>query len=180
MTESTGVLWYPEPVEPKGGRRIKDRRRPADDMLETVPKYGGGTEPAHVYAADAYDRMLIEARRAGIEAPSLEVIDCLRSESAALRNFNRAIKKYGTDVKARRYVAPPAGYKYSDGRTAKGSAHFSGRAFDLLIERRFLRLKSEHAGDMRETAAWKWLNEHAAEFGFYPYNREPWHWEFNP
>jgi len=175
-----GVSWYPQPAEKKGGGRIKDRRRPGDDSLAHVPKYGGGTEPCHAHAADAYERMLIEARRDGIEAPALAVIDALRSEKAALRNFKKAIKKYSSDVKARRYVAPPAGYKYSDGRVAKGSAHFSGRAFDLLLERRFLRLKSERADDMRETTAWKWMRSNAHRFGFSPYKKEPWHWEYNP
>jgi LAS superfamily LD-carboxypeptidase LdcB len=33
---------------------------------------------------------------------------------------------------------------------------------------------------MRDTAAYHWLVANAATFGFYPYDVEPWHWEYNP
>ena len=33
---------------------------------------------------------------------------------------------------------------------------------------------------MRTTPAYRWLVDHAAAFGFYPYDIEPWHWEYNP
>ena len=31
----------------------------------------------------------------------------------------------------------------------------------------------------RQTSAYAWLCEHAHEYGWTPYNKEPWHWEFN-
>jgi LAS superfamily LD-carboxypeptidase LdcB len=33
---------------------------------------------------------------------------------------------------------------------------------------------------MRDTPAYRWLVAHAERFGFYPYDLEPWHWEYNP
>ncbi len=33
---------------------------------------------------------------------------------------------------------------------------------------------------LRRKPAYLWLREHAERFGFYPYEREPWHWEYNP
>ncbi|HEV7865517.1 MAG TPA: hypothetical protein VGR20_22660, partial [Acidimicrobiia bacterium] len=41
-------------------------------------------------------------------------------------------------------------------------------------------IESEYAEGMRTTAAYRWLVTHAARFGFQPYDREPWHWEYNP
>jgi hypothetical protein len=39
---------------------------------------------------------------------------------------------------------------------------------------------SENVGRQRESATWAWLVDHAEEFGFYPYEQEPRHWEYNP
>ncbi len=33
---------------------------------------------------------------------------------------------------------------------------------------------------MRQTSAFHWMVTHAEGFGFYPYDQEPWHWEYNP
>lgn len=34
--------------------------------------------------------------------------------------------------------------------------------------------------DMRESPVHKWLFLHGAEYGWFPYQNEPWHWEYNP
>jgi hypothetical protein len=34
--------------------------------------------------------------------------------------------------------------------------------------------------EMRESPAHKWLFIHGAEYGWYPYQHEPWHFEYNP
>ncbi|MEO8377509.1 MAG: hypothetical protein ABI579_07545, partial [Candidatus Sumerlaeota bacterium] len=33
---------------------------------------------------------------------------------------------------------------------------------------------------MRESPVHKWLFLRADQFGWYPYQNEPWHWEYNP
>jgi hypothetical protein len=33
---------------------------------------------------------------------------------------------------------------------------------------------------MRQSPVHKWLFLNAARFGWFPYNAEPWHWEYNP
>jgi LAS superfamily LD-carboxypeptidase LdcB len=33
---------------------------------------------------------------------------------------------------------------------------------------------------MRRSKAHKWMFLHGAAFGWYPYQHEPWHWEYNP
>lgn len=53
------------------------------------------------------------------------------------------------------------------------SAHHTGFALDLGLY---------HLGNRlaRRTPTYRWLAHHAADFGFYPYLPEAWHWEFNP
>ncbi|BAM03469.1 M15 family metallopeptidase domain-containing protein [Phycisphaera mikurensis] len=34
--------------------------------------------------------------------------------------------------------------------------------------------------DMRRSPVHKWMHLHASGFGWYPYQHEPWHWEYNP
>lgn len=34
--------------------------------------------------------------------------------------------------------------------------------------------------DMRRSPVHKWLHLHAHRFGWYPFQHEPWHWEYNP
>ena len=34
--------------------------------------------------------------------------------------------------------------------------------------------------DMRRSPVHKWLHLHAHKFGWYPFQHEPWHWEYNP
>lgn len=41
-------------------------------------------------------------------------------------------------------------------------------------------IESEYVERMRTTAVHRWLVAHAEAFGFYPYDVEPWHWEYNP
>jgi hypothetical protein len=33
---------------------------------------------------------------------------------------------------------------------------------------------------MYRSPGYKWMAEHAAEHGWYPFRMEPWHWEYNP
>lgn len=34
--------------------------------------------------------------------------------------------------------------------------------------------------DMRKSPVHKWIFLHGAEYGWFPYQNEPWHWEYNP
>ena len=33
---------------------------------------------------------------------------------------------------------------------------------------------------MLRSPAYKWIYVHGADYGFYQYRNEPWHWEYNP
>lgn len=77
--------------------------------------------------------------------------------------WEQALKKYGNESAARKWVAPPSGYKLSDGTIAKGSRHEHGLAADL-----------KYADD----ATRKWAHEMAKQYGLhFPLSNEPWHVE---
>jgi len=65
------------------------------------------------------------------------------------------------------------------------SNHQAGIAIDLAQERmKGYRVKNSTSPGWRETwrKTWfhQWLKEHAASFGFVPYWKEEWHWEYKP
>ena len=57
------------------------------------------------------------------------------------------------------------------------SAHQSGRAIDCHLGDP---IESEYVDAMRAHPTYRWLVTHATCFGFYAYDLEPWHWEYNP
>ncbi|MGB3256642.1 MAG: hypothetical protein WBG89_02220 [Ornithinimicrobium sp.] len=66
------------------------------------------------------------------------------------------------------------------------SSHTLGLAVDLKMGVRGLQAQEittvpmSNPVSMRESAAHKWMVLRGAEFGWFPYHNEPWHWEFNP
>lgn len=130
-------------------------------------------------AAAAYLDMVAAARAAGVPgSPILDINSGYRSDAEQQVIWDRRLKmerekgaKLGlTEAqiirKARKWVAPPL-----------SSNHRTGRTIDLNLGYTYGESNLEK---MRNTAAWKWLNDNAEKFGFYPYDVEPWHWEYNP
>lgn len=121
-------------------------------------------------SAEALALMIQAARQAGIE---LVPISGFRSAAYQETLFTKAIEKRGSEIEAARWVAP-AGY----------SEHHTGLAVDLGEG-------PEPEADVEpafgDTAAYRWLAQHAASFGFemsFPAHNsqgvgcEPWHWRF--
>lgn len=69
---------------------------------------------------------------------------------------------------------------------ASFSAHSLGLAIDFKMSHGDLKLKEittrpmAEVVRMRESPVHKWLLLRGEEFGWYPYQNEPWHWEYNP
>ena len=72
---------------------------------------------------------------------------------------------------------------------AKVSAHMYGLAVDLRMSVAGLPVKEANTRtpekmanlvSMYRSPVYKWMALHGREFGWYPYRREPWHWEYNP
>jgi hypothetical protein len=110
--------------------------------------------------------MKAAAEAAGIAPGLLKVASGYRSVERQRAIWAQALQRYGSPEAARRWVAPPG-----------GSVHHTGRAVDLSLG---LPLDSSNVDRMRLLPVWRWLTCNAARFGFAPYSREPWHWEYQP
>jgi LAS superfamily LD-carboxypeptidase LdcB len=166
--ESTGVCpsFTPVAVENPGGGRVKNKTAPRPGDIVRVKRAFGGTVPLHRLTAKALDAMQCAARADGIKAPVLQLTSGFRDPAHQARLWANALQKYGSPEEARKWVAPPG-----------GSAHQSGRAVDLYLGGKN---SSANVTNLRTLPAYRWLVANAGRFGFYPYEREPWHWEYNP
>lgn len=161
-----GGEFTPTPVERSGGGRITDKRAPNPTDVVTVAGYQKRRVPLHRLAAEAWRALVAAARADGIAAPLLLPMSGYRDPKRQEQIWRKALVRYGSPQAARRWVAPPG-----------TSAHQSGRAIDFYIG---LAISSKNAARMRNLPAYRWLMKNAERFGFYPYEREPWHWEYNP
>jgi len=159
------VIFRPAAVETPGGGRIRDKRDPAPGDLVTV-KGINGPVPLQRLAAQAWAALVDAARAEGLREPLLFPASGYRSSARQARLYQQALERYHTPEQARRWVAPPG-----------GSAHQSGRAIDFYLGGRNA---SSNVAVLRRLPAYLWLASHAQRFGFYPYEAEPWHWEYNP
>ncbi|MDX2253308.1 MAG: D-alanyl-D-alanine carboxypeptidase family protein [Nitrospira sp.] len=109
-------------------------------------------------------RALILAAEA--EGHAIGIASGYRTPEHQERLFARAVAKYGSEKDARRWVA-------------KFSEHATGQTIDWNLG---IQNSSENAssGAFAALPAWQWLAEHAPKMGWTPYEREPWHWTFNP
>lgn len=155
----------PVPVERPGGGRIEDKTPPAPEDIVVVDGFERPI-PMHRCAAEAWAALTTAARAAGHAAPLLLPVSGYRTVEEQAWLWEAALAKYGDPDIACLWVARPG-----------TSAHQSGRAIDLHLGDP---IESEYAEGMRTTAIYRWLVAHAGTFGFYPYDVEPWHWEYNP
>jgi hypothetical protein len=163
---SQPTSFIPTPVEAPGGGRIKDLTEPGQAELTTVEGFGGKPVELHRLTAEAWTALVQAARSDGFGAPLLLPISGYRGVKRQEVLWQDALRKYGSKEKARKWVAPPG-----------GSAHQTGRAIDFYLGGKN---SSENAANLRKLSVYRWLVANAARFGFYPYEREPWHWEYNP
>jgi hypothetical protein len=153
-------------IEVPGGSRIKDLTPPQPSELRIVKGVADKKIELHYLAARGWEALVNAARADGIKSPLLLPTSGYRSVEKQKRLWENALKKHGTPEKARKWVAPPG-----------GSAHQTGRAIDFYLGGSN---RSENVATLRTLPAYKWLAANASHFGFYPYEREPWHWEYNP
>ena len=154
-------------------RQFETVRRFIADRLATVPAAGADLDfPAGVAqpagqrlfqtALDSFTTMRAAAAADGVP---LVVLAAWRSRERAQGN---------------------AADRGNRAAVAAWSAHTLGLAVDL----RMSVLGQQHTEmttrpmsnvvDMRESAAHKWMFLRGAEYGWFPYQNEPWHWEYNP
>lgn len=119
-----------------------------------IPLLVEGKDPSHAALETQFAQALLEMYQS---APpevreGLRIFSGHRSDEHQARLFADAVKKYGSEAAARKWVAPP-------GR----SRHNSGRAADLKYA---------------SPAVQEWIHANAANFGLgFPMDHEPWHLE---
>ncbi len=150
----------------KGQGRITVKKDPNPVDLAIINGIGNKKVPVHRIAKVAWEKMIAAARADGLTAPLLLPSSGYRSYAHQQRLWEAGKIKHGSAAEARKWVAPPG-----------HSAHQSGRAFDLYLGVPF---GKKYVSQQKNTKAYQWMIRNAHRFGFYPYDREPWHWEFNP
>lgn len=114
------------------------------------------------HALESFVRMREQAKTDGVD---LIILSSHRSPQTAQRNAARAAN-------------PNA--------VASFSSHSLGLAIDFKLSHGDLKLDETTTRPMaevvrmRESPVHKWLLLRGEEFGWYPYQNEPWHWEYNP
>jgi len=106
-------------------------------------------------------------RAAGLAAGhNLLIVSGYRTPSHQTNLFRAAVAKYGSEAKARKWVA-------------KFSEHSTGQTVDFALG---IPNSSANAvaGRFAELPIWQWLAKTAPLYGWTPYTQEPWHWTYNP
>src|SRR5262245_61924007 len=156
----------PVAVENPGGGRIKDKSAPPPGEIVHVQGTGGRRIPLRRVTAQAWQALVAAARRDGIPAPVLLPTSGFRDPELQRKLWENAKIKYKSEEAARKWVAPPG-----------HSPHQTGRAIDFYLGGQN---SSANVAQLRTLPAYHWMVANARRFGFYPYEAEPWHWEYNP
>ena len=144
----------------------------ASELLVDVARYRDTSRIVRLHrdAAEALKQVISAAASIGIE---LVPISGFRSVEYQTKLFAKGVEKRGSEVEASRWVAPPG-----------HSEHHTGLAVDIGEG---LDPESDAEPKFGDTAAYRWLKQNAASFGFeqsFPENNaqgvgcEPWHWRF--
>ena len=155
----------PRAVESPGGGRVRKKSPPKSADLVKVQGVAGPI-PLDSMAAAAWKALVAAARADGVAHPLLLPTSGFRDPEHQRRLWERALIRYGSAGEARKWVAPPG-----------SSAHQSGRAIDFYLGGKN---SSGNVASLRRLPAHRWIVQNAVCFGFYPYEAEPWHWEYNP
>lgn len=128
-------------------------------------KYGKDGKAVYVqpYVEQVYDRLRRDLYDKGYtDMDMFSLVSGFRSKEEQDVLFQRAVAKYGSEAKARKWVA-------------KVSPHNTGAAIDVHMG---YRLDSENVGAIQQTPAYQDFASYAYHnYKLAPYDAEPWHWE---
>jgi hypothetical protein len=114
------------------------------------------------HALDSFVRMREQAKADGVD---LIILSAHRYPQVAQANAARAGNPNAVASFSSHSLGLAIDFKMSHG--------------DLKVDETTTRPMAEVVR-MRESPVHKWLLLRGAEFGWYPYQNEPWHWEYNP
>ncbi|WP_437993244.1 eCIS core domain-containing protein [Sorangium sp. So ce145] len=160
----------------------KTMRRYVDSQLQPVPNFPGPlpdgqtpTQPKGKQLNKLALKSFLQMREAALQdGVALIVLDAYRSPETAASNAEKAdnrnavaafsVHSLGIAIDLKLSYS----YQKSDGSTATQSY---AEATTVPMQ---------NVVDMREASAHKWLFMKGAAYGWYPFQNEPWHWEYNP
>jgi D-alanyl-D-alanine dipeptidase len=155
-TGTTAVL-----TEAEFKRHAAEYDRYIEEQLGDIPSQKGLKLNKH--AAQAFSAMHAAAAAQGV---ALRVKNSFRDRAVAEANAKKAGNKKAV---------------------ASYSSHSLGLAVDLSLHTTATKgewtetsTRMDNLVKMYRAPAYKWMAEHAAEHGWYPFRNEPWHWEYNP
>ena len=148
--------------------RLKDEPRGVwyENKSNLIPsKYGKDGRSVYVqpYVEQVYDRLRRNLYDKGYtDMDMFSLVSGFRSKEEQDALFRAAVQKYGSEEKARKWVA-------------KVSPHNTGAAIDVNLG---YSLKSENAGKIFDTPQYRDFASYAYHtYKMAPYEAEPWHWE---
>lgn len=131
-------------------------------QLEERPVPGQPTFKLNRWALASFVAMREAAKKDGVD---IVILSSNRLPTTAARNAARENNSFAV---------------------ARFSAHILGLAMDIQLRDVALQVSETSTRPMsnviamRRSRAHKWVFLHGAAFGWYPYQHEPWHWEYNP
>lgn len=114
---------------------------------------------------DALSSFLVMREAARRDGVDLVILSSDRLPEVAAANAERAANPYAV---------------------ARFSSHILGLAMDLQLSQDAVRVREVSTRPMsniiamRSSPVHKWMFLHGDAYGWYPYQHEPWHWEYNP
>jgi LAS superfamily LD-carboxypeptidase LdcB len=127
-----------------------------------VPVPGQSTHKLNKYAAQSFSQMQADAKKNGV---SLVILDSDRSCEAANRGASRVENVFAIATCPNSHTIGLAiDFKMFPGKDPRET---NTRPMKNII-------------DMHQSPVHKWLFLNAQKYGWYPWNYEPWHWEYNP
>ena len=157
----------PERRPNTGGTAILIKDKVTPDLWnyvqnEMVPVPGQSPHKLNTYAAESFALMQAVAKNDGVD---LVILDSDRSPQQS----QASAKKSGNPFAVASFSSHNLGLAV-DFKMSQGDQKFSETTTRPMT----------NIVNMMQSPSHKWLFQNAATYGWYPWNNEAWHWEYNP
>jgi len=170
------IAYIPKNIEKgKGGGRLTDL-----SYLKKEDTINVAGQKIQKDAATAWAFLLMDARWEGFGGNIFKIVSATRTKEEQTSIWKKKIASLKSDypnetqtqieARARKWVANPEG----------GFPHGTGRALDIQLSVGGTSSDKKSIEEQKSTDDYKWLLKNAEKYGFYNYEAEPWHWEYNP
>jgi hypothetical protein len=189
-----GFAWHAAdfPGGPAGPNEARaDRMFTALAMMRPERRVNQG-EHAAVRASEFDAAMQARVTAALVAVPGETTFRLHRDASAAYAQMSTAARAEGVTLAINNSYRPAAVAQANAARAgnraavASFSSHTLGLAIDLNMSHGRLRFAEtstrpfQNVVDMFKSPVHKWMFLRGERYGWFPYRREPWHWEYNP